>query len=195
MSLKMFRGTINRGHLLKLPLRVTCLALVGVIILGEAGCAKTPPEPLPWEEDHGRFYTLDLARAQEEIPFPIVLPDYVPDRRKDAPPPTITGPLRGYQYDDKVKIRVMYGVDLGGKVFGMIEISESDYPILPPDPDLNPGYETVDIRGKRVLKREGDWAPGTKVVFYFNHEGIYYIVDVYDFPAEEAVKIVESMIE
>ena len=76
-------------------LTVICLVLLGVIILGAGSCSQTlpanpapnssdtPPKPLPWAEAYGRFYTRDLARAQEEIPFPIILPSYVPDKRTD----------------------------------------------------------------------------------------------------------------
>ena len=161
--------------------------------------SSTPPatanETLPWSEAYGRFYTTDLARAQEEIPFPIILPSYVPDKRKDAPPPGITGPLGEYQYNDEVQVDILYSVDLGDKVPGIIEISESNYPVLPPDPRLNPEFEAVEIYGKRMVKTEGDFGLGPGVAFFFSCDTIYFVVTLHNFPAEEAVKIVESIIQ
>ena len=179
-----------------------------IIALSAGGCRQTPPSPasptpnpsvappksLPWAEMYGRFYTRDLARAQEEIPFRIILPSYVPDKRKDAPPPGIDGPLRGYQYDDEVEIHVLYHVDLGGEVLGTIQISESNYPVLPGDPKLNPKYEAIEIRDKRLIKTEGNFSLGPGFFFFFDDSSIYFVVELYYFSYEEAIKIVESMI-
>ena len=136
-----------------------------------------------------------MARAQKEIPFPIVLPSYVPDERTDAPPPDITGPLREYHYDDKVKVDILYIVDLGSEIPGIIEISESNYPVLPGDPELNPDLEPIEICGKKVIKTEGNYSQGLGVIFYFNQNEIYFVAGVYNFTAGEAVKVVESILE
>jgi hypothetical protein len=175
---------------------VFCLLL---IIL--TGCPATtqptfpPPETLPWEEFDGQFYTRDLARAQEEIPFPIVLPSYVPDVRTDAPPPSITGPLKEYQHENKVEIEILYIVDLGSEIHGIIQINESNYSILPGDPELNPDLEPIEICGKEVIKTEGNFSQGPGVIFFFIQESIYFYVGVYNFTSEDEVKIVESLIQ
>jgi hypothetical protein len=153
------------------------------------------PEALPWEVSGGRFYTLDLARAQEEIPFPIVLPSYVPDKRTDAPLPDITGPLKEYQTDDKVKVEILYIVDLGSEIHGIIQIEEVNYTLIPGDPELNPDLEPIEICGKEVIKTEGNYSQGPGVKFYFNQDNIYFVVGVYNFTDEEAVKIVGSILE
>ncbi|MFC2021885.1 hypothetical protein ACFLTR_01535 [Chloroflexota bacterium] len=180
-------------------LRVTWLVFMATIVLS-AGCSSQPnpsasPKPLPWEEAYGRFYTLDLARAQEQIPFSIVLPTHVPDKRRDVPPPAIDGPLREYQYEGKVKIHIFYRVDLGNGVRGIIEIIESNYPVLPGDPKLNPHLKVMEIRGKTVIKTEGNFSLGSGVIFFFSRNNIYLEVGLYNFPYEESVKIVESILE
>ena len=176
-------------------LKTAWLALLSVIILSMGFSCQVSPETLPWEVSGGQFYTRDLARAQKEIPFPIVLPSYVPDKRTDAPPPGITGPLREYQYNDKVKVDILYIVDLGSEILGIIDISEHNYLIIPGDPELNPDLEPIEICGKEVIKTEGDYSQGPGVVFYFSQDNIYFVVGVYNFTAEEAVKIIVSILE
>ena len=178
---------------LKTRLFIVAFCLLSVILF-LVSCSSLP-EPLPWAESYGRFYTRDLARAQEEIPFPIVLPSYVPDNQKDAPLPGIDGPLRGYQHNNEVQVKIYYSVYFGGEVPGTILISEYNYPVVSLDPKLNPGYEPIEIHGKQLIKREGNYVPGPGVIFYFNHENIYYVVRIYNLPIDEALKVVESMID
>ena len=179
-----------------LLLKVTPLILLSVMMLSIGCDTHTPPDrTLPWEEYHGQFNTLDLARAQEEIPFPIVLPSYIPDKRQNPPPPNIRGPLGEFQYNDKVQIEVYYSVDFGGETYVTILIEESNYPVLPPDPKLNPGFEVMEIRGKEIITKEGNFSPGPGVVFFFSQDQIYFVVHIYNLPTEEATKVVDSMLE
>jgi hypothetical protein len=180
---------------MKKSLKTAWLALLSVIILSMCFGCQESSVTLPWEEFNGQFYTRDLVRAQAEIPFTIVLPSYVPDERTDAPPPGITGPLTEYQYDDRVKVEILYLVDLGNEILGTIEIEEANYPVLPGDPELNPDLERIELCGKEVIKTEGNFSQGLGVIFFFSRDNIYFVAGVYDFPAEEAIKIVESMIE
>ncbi|MGD9116722.1 MAG: hypothetical protein PVJ61_06050 [Dehalococcoidia bacterium] len=175
--------------------KVALSALLGIIVLAIGSSCSTSPESLPWEESYGQFYTRDLARAQEEIPFPIVLPSYVPDERTDAPPPSITGPLREYQDDDRVKVEVLYFVDLGNEILGIIEIEENNYPVLPGDPELNPDLERIEVCGWEVIKVEGDFQQGPGIIYFFSQDNIYFVVGIYDFPPGEAQKVIESMLE
>ena len=161
-----------------------------------ACCSQTPPESLPWAEANGLFYTRDLTRAQEEIPFTIVLPSYVPDLRTDPPPPIIVGPLKEYQDSDSVQIDIVYGVDLGNELLGAIYIIESSSPITPPDPAFNPQYEIIEIGGKSVTKWESPPESARyKIAFVFSHGNIYFSVEFDYFPSkDEAIKVIESMI-
>jgi hypothetical protein len=174
------------------------LVLFSVATLPYAGCSnQTSPtqEPLYWHEDHGSFYTNDLAKAQEEVPFPIVLPRYIPHEPKDAAPRVIMGPLSESRPDDRVEIKISYSVDLGTEVLGIITIFESNYPVLPGDPELNPQNEYVEIGGKKLVKTEGNFSLGPGVVFFFEQDSIYYVVELYNFTYSEAVKVIESIIQ
>jgi hypothetical protein len=165
----------------------------------ETGVDNTPPATengsLYWMEVQGRFATNDLARAQAEIPFNIVLPTYIPDNREDAPLPHIEGPFRISIDDNEAEVIIRYLLYLGNDVHGHIFITERNSVIVPPDPELNPGYEYLEMRGKRLVKMEGNFALGPGTIFYFNHDNIYFKIEVYNFSTEEAMKIVESLIQ
>ena len=188
------------------PRKATLLVLFSVIILG-VGCysqtppttpapnpSVTPPKPLPWEETYGRFYTKDLTRAQEEIPFPIILPSYVPDKRKDAPPPDIIGPLTEFRDDNDIGVDIKYLLYLGDEILGQIIIKQSNRHISLGDPQLNPELEKIEIDGKWVIKTKDSFAPNESW-FSFNLENVYFLVYFQGLPTEEAIKIVESMIK
>ena len=83
---------------------------------------------------------------------------------------------------------------MGIEVLGIITIFESNYPLLLGDPELNPENEYVEIGEKRLVKTEGNYSLGPGVVFSFEQDSIYFLVELFNFPYDEAVKVVESMI-
>lgn len=174
------------------------LIIVLVMIMSGAGCVpSTPPEapsstqtwPLIWNEFDGNFYTNDLGRAQQEIPFPILLPSYIPDRQMNSRPPTIKGPLREHSNDKKVEVLILYQVGLGGTVPGNIWIRESTS-LFRTDVELNPGVEILTIRGHTV-RRQGS-LNNPSYIFNYNTLGID--VEFEGFPIDETMKVVESML-
>ncbi len=152
-----------------------------------------PTETPPWVESYHQFFTRDVVRAQREIPFPIILPAYIPKGPGNTLPPEIVGPLRPYQQEGRVEIDILYIIVPGKDNAGTLEITESNFRISPPPPELNPGYAYVQVRGQRMVKMEGNFGPGPGVIFYFDHNTTYLIVKLYNLPSEEAVKVVESM--
>ena len=150
-----------------------------------------PNDPDKVVED--RFYTNDLARAQDRVPFPIVLPGYIPDKAKRISGPCIEGPLIA-ESDNETEIIVRYDVYLGDKAWSEIFITESNTPYTLGDPELNPDVKVIEIGGKKVLKTEFDHPLGPAIYLSFNLENIYFVVELYNFPADEAMKIVESII-
>ena len=157
--------------------------------------SSTANESLYWIEVQERFYTNDLARAQAAIPFPIVLPVYVPDHREHATLPLINGPIPALSNGNNIDVYISYNLYLGSDTTGMIMIEERNKPIIPEDPKLNPDYEYIEIIDKVLIKTEGNFAPGPGSIFYFSHNNIYFVVEVYNLTTEEAAKVVESMIK
>ena len=146
-----------------------------------------------WIEYEGLFHTLDLVRAQKEIPFTIILPTYFPDdsRRKT---PSIIGPLKEFQQNDKIEVKVMYDLYPGENLSGIIIIYETNYISSLGDPELNPELERVEIGGLSVLKTKDDWSSERDAYYSFNSNDIYYNVEIHGLPNEESHKIVESII-
>lgn len=168
----------------------------------ETGSDNTSPstpssaanESIYWTEQEGRFYTNDLARAQAEIPFPIVLPTYIPDKRQDTPPPGIDGPLRTGRDDNEIVVHIKYGFYLGQELLGYIMITESNYPYSLGDPEINLELERIEIEGMFVVKTKDSWSPGFDAYYSFDSNNISYIVETHNLPNEESGKIVESML-
>lgn len=190
---------------LMLPL---CTVLMSTALVSLVACFSSPlslatqvpaaePSKTPyWAEAYGRFYTMDAAMAQQQVPFPIVLPSYLPvSLNGRRPSPNIEGPMKEYRRAPGVQIRVIYNMGLSDGVVKAIEIRESNYPVFPPQPEFNPGLEYTEIRGKRLVKHEGNFVLGTGVIYYFSRNEIYFVLGIYGLQPVEAIKIVESMLE
>jgi hypothetical protein len=156
--------------------------------------SATSNETLVWMELQGRFYTKDLARAQKEIPFTIILPTYLPDNKHEVYLPDIDGPLSELRNDNEIEVNIKYGFNLGHELPGIIIITESNYISSLGDPELNPELEQVEIQGISVRKTKDDWSPGSDAYYSFNSKNIYYVVETHNLPNEESNKIIESMI-
>jgi hypothetical protein len=192
--------------MIKLSIKLLLALFSITILLCAINCDQKsndkPPESLPWVEDHGLFYTRDIVRAQEEIPFPILLPTYTPDKRKNMPPPSIRGPLKKFQIKDDVEINILYEVYLeleifGEEVSGIIWITETNHHLSFGDPELNPDLELIEVHNKRVIVSEniGKFERDTQFGYSFNHDNVYYIVEISVLTKDEAYKVVESMIK
>ena len=157
-----------------------------------ASSVSSTNETLLWVENEGRFVTLDLARAQQEIPFAILLPKYLPsDSQKKIP--DIEGPLKQYQ-EDKVEIKIMFSLYPTRGMSGIIVIYESNSPASLADPELNPELETVDIKDITVIKTRDDWSPDKDAYYSFEYAGIYYVMEMHGLSTGESKKIVESIL-
>ena len=141
-----------------------------------------------------RFYTNDLARAQDRVSFPIVLPGYIPDKAKRISLPWIEGPLIA-ESDNETEVIVRYVIQLSDVASSEIFITESNYEQSLADPELNPYVAVTEIGGKQVLKTEFDHLLGPAIYLSFSSDNIFFVVELYNFPTDEATKIVESIIE
>jgi len=140
-----------------------------------------------------RFYTNNLARAQDRVPFPIVLPGYFPDKAKRIVGPCIEGPLIAGS-DNETEVIVRYDVYLS-EAWSQIFIKETDRQYWHPETQPYLHTSLVEIGGKQVSKTEVDHPLGPGTLWGFSSDSTYFFVELYNFPADEAMKIVESIIE
>ncbi|MFC2122217.1 hypothetical protein ACFLRP_00860 [Bacteroidota bacterium] len=148
------------------------------------------PPSIQWIEDGGLFYTTDIERAREEIPFSILLPNYFSDNVKYVSKPSIRGPLKAFRTSGKVSILIEYLVDFGLDEPSLILITETNHPIEPANTD-----KMVEIKGKSVVLWDGNFSLGPGFFFFFNDGSTHFVVELYYFSYDEAFKIVESMIK
>jgi hypothetical protein len=142
-----------------------------------------------WTEYKGMFYTTDIARAQEEMPFTIIVPDYMPEMQGEVKLPIITGTLKKSSGGGTAEIELLFYLTYADK--SLIKLIECNYVYTSGDPELNPELEVVNMKGKRVIRA----IRNEHSTFYFNENGIYYILNCQYVPVAEAVKVLESMLK
>lgn len=148
---------------------------------------------------HGPFLTLrtqNVDEAQQNIPFKIVLPTYLPGNMKS--PPWISGPV-GNNSDGVYLVSLNYisaEPDVHSTAF--ITVQESNQP---GNDSVKTGYSREVIDGVEVLWYSSP-VPDTDEAlaisfcgFIWNQEGNGYYVVILGFPQGEALKVVTSMIQ
>jgi hypothetical protein len=172
------------------------LVFIGLLLLLATflGCTQGSNEDIFWVVDsQGMFHTSDLERAQQEIPFTITVPTYLPNDLDPDSPYEIGGPLKDSSQNENIEVWISYRA--GGE--RIIEIEENSQTIIMlPNPDANPIY--LDISGIQVLQQEECLYGGTTIEglrFDWNQGGLTFSVLVFSYSQDEAIKIVESMIE
>ena len=174
------------------------LVYLGLILLlvfsAIPGCTQGPAEDIFWVVDsQGMFHTSDLERAQQEIPFTIIVPTYLPDNLDPDSPYEIGGPLNDSSENENITVWISYRAE-GEHIIEIEENSETF--IMLPTSEFNPIY--LDIAGVQVLQQETYLYGGTTIEgirFDWNQGGLTFSVLVFSYSQEEAIKIVESMIE
>ena len=145
-----------------------------------------------WVEKDGWFYTNDLARAQDKVPFTIILPSYIPGTEKGQPAQLIEGPL--VQSDNTAEVTIGYEIHVYGPAPSDIRVTETSWQSWHPE---RQGLRTslIDIDDKQVTKTEIDQPSGLATLFGFNLNDIYFFVEIHNLSPDEAMKIVESIIK
>jgi hypothetical protein len=168
---------------------------LGVILLLTflLGCPQGNGEDYFWDvNSQGIFHTTDLERAQQEIPFTIIVPEYLPDNLDPYSPHLIEGPVKGSSGDEAIEVEVSYKAENKPRI-DIIENSESI--LMLPNPDLNPIY--LDIAGVQVLQQdEAIYSTPTieGLRFDWNQSGRTFSLMAFSYSQDELIKIVESMI-
>lgn len=169
----------------------TLITMVLLPTLFLPSCGGGSNSGILWFRDpQGHFHTNDIERAQKEIPFTIILPQYLPEYM-DPNLFKIVGPFRD-AYLDGIEIEIEY---ITGD--NLIYISEQNVRlIMEPNEELDPMY--LDISGTMVLRQETGMAGSSGITeglrFDWNQDGITFAVRVFSISEEEGLKIVESMV-
>ena len=162
--------------------------------------SPSPPDIVDesfWCEIDGRFYTYNLSRAQEKVPFTIIVPSYLTGEVSSISLPFIDGPLSESNGDSEININISYHLSLGNDKYGYIFIEENNYPLIPENPEVNPDYEYIEILDKKLVKTDGDlvFGPGTIYYLNLNNQEIYWFIEAHNISPDESFKVVKSMVE
>jgi hypothetical protein len=129
-----------------------------------------------------RFDTTDIARAQEHIPFTIVMPTYVPALKLGATP-DIDGSLE-ISDPSQAEIRIRYQIYRQG----IITITETTHNFSLGEPSVDPDLERIQIGNKAVVRTRDNQN------FSFTSNNLNFVIQAYFVSGDEVYKVVESMI-
>jgi hypothetical protein len=135
-----------------------------------------------WIEDNGRFTTYNVARAQEHVPFKIILPTYLPNKNNKQAIPRFSGKINPSRLEP-ITIEIIYPIQLLDIIF----IYEQ-YRIQFAETIRRDDFEIVDINGKQVMKNKNN------NVFYFESTDASIRVNSVNIPRDDVLRVVESMI-
>lgn len=161
------------------------------ILEGTNNDAQTPSIIYQFIDPERHFNTDDINLAQQEIPFTIIVPSYIPECFGTDYLYEITGPYID-DYSDNIEVKIRY--DKGDYE---IHISEQSRKItIMPNEELEPVY--YEISGTEVLRQSAHWisSSGTRngLSFSWNPDGLTFRVVTFNVSEEDTMKIVESMI-
>ena len=133
-----------------LSLKLVLAFFIGVLFLAPliSSCKEDSSSKIFWFRDpNGRFHTNDVARAQKEIPFTIVIPSYLPYDIDPIYSSQIVGPFT-HPYRRGVEVEISYSYE-----DSRIYISEQNNTfVMEPTEELDPVY--LDIAGTKVLRQK-----------------------------------------
>lgn len=161
-------------------------------------------DSLPFVQQLNEFQTQDLSKAQNEIPFPIYLPSYLPEEFRNARLPWIKGPLSRYTLPPDSEeigrpylVNVSYRTNSGYLYDGYIHIDIGGRNWSIPDPKTDSDYTSHLFNGVEIVQATGRWGldgEATAMIFYFYYGDSYYRIEIQGTPYEESIKVVESII-
>ncbi len=158
------------------------------------GCEKDSKNDLYWFRDtNGFFHTNDLKKAQEEIPFTIVLPSYLPEGM-GLKILQIYGPREIKTGDILEGIEVHIDYILKEKMILIYENNTGE--VVNPTFSLEPKY--LDIYGINVLiqksKIDSTGTDEESIYFDWNQGNLTFDMHIFSISEDEGIKIVESII-
>jgi hypothetical protein len=167
---------------MKLVLVIIYGVLVWALLL--SSCTSEPTESSNWSRDTtGHFFTDDIKLAQKEIPFKIIVPDYVPDLFLPEYRHLISGPFKySFSSENYVEVHIQYWDDIHH-----ISISEyNEKNTMTSNDEETSKYH--NIAGISVLQKQeliyGNTPPLEGLEFSWYTEEITYEVIISNIPEE-----------
>ena len=185
------------GH--RLIGNITFLLLLLAVLICFACSGKVIPKPSDttyWRIGlDGEIFTNDLQRLQSEVPFIILLPDYLPEEFKNHTPDFIYTTNNPF-VSGAISITTYYATTESPH-----SISIHEY-ILPGVENVITAPVFLDIKGYKVAERS--WMEpisiGEKLMqnvhkYQWDSDNVYYSVNIRGYSQDEARRIVESIIK
>ena len=128
-------------------IKIFQIVAICLLLLSFSNCGGNLLDEAVWFRDKdGLFHTTDVKLAQEEIPFTIILPTFLPSDMGSDYPYVIIGPITNPWFDG-VKIRISYI----GEESTIVITEENNNLVMGPNDELEPVY--LDIAGTIVLQQ------------------------------------------
>jgi hypothetical protein len=152
----------------------------------------TPTVWTTWFDNPKEYATNNLDVAQEETPFTIILPSYLPYDLN--PIPVIQGRAKS-EFLNQEPITINYYKN-GGQIITILEynmvmetVRENDSTLL-----VFGNIEVLEMTTSRVSVIDKKYITEPGYVYNWNKGGVHYNLHIFEFARDEGRKIVESMI-
>ena len=178
------------GSYHKFGLPVSCLLALSFLV---SACGPNAPQKY-WRTDAaGIFYTNQLDKAQAELPFKISQPSYVP-KDINLPQLQLEGALKSSTHQLKSDVTLRYYPE--GKQKETITLYENNYSDPGPDPQTRLNINGTTVVESRFYETVVGPPYGVfSLIFEWKKDGVYYNLKAYQYIQDEAIKIVQSMID
>lgn len=154
---------------------------------------------LYWDVNSGgSIETNDITRLQKELPFTIILPEYLPDELKSIQPRLVL---------DKETVVGELDIHYSSSE-SVMELNITEYlPSKPLPPGmlgaLNPDYTPITLAGIQVFEAQGNGQVfrGGKAIsegfiqYMWDKNNLHFNSEVYGYDQTESRKIIESMVK
>jgi hypothetical protein len=154
-----------------------------------------------WNENsQGTIETNDLPRLQQEVPFIIILPKYLPAELKSSIPKFVKTPIIENQIAD---INIYYSSSSSNVEIHITETLLSEPLLEGVLAGMNPDYTAVELAGVQVLEkigvglvnRSGKSVQVSEYIYMWDRKNLHLTMGAYVFNQSEARKIIESMLK
>lgn len=192
----------NNINLTIMLLLVACLTLFQLSACVSINNSTSTPSTFWNVNQYGTIETNDVTRLQNEVPFTIILPEYLPDGFK-----SYELVMTMHKIDQVVNLRIMYYYLIKAGEIHILESEPSDlYPQpLPPGllTEMHPDYTPLEGVKTEVLEYIGFddiiWS-GQKtrlssLQYIWEQNNHHFSVDIIGYSQVESRKIIESMLK